>query len=70
LLLENASGATEAERFRKTIDVARRQPAKSRELRTTMSLARPLDKQERRDEVLAMLAERYGWFTAGFDTAD
>ena len=35
-----------------------------------MSLARLLDKQGRRDEARAMLAEIYGWFTEGFDTRD
>ena len=35
-----------------------------------MSLARLLDKQGRRDEARAMLADVYGWFTEGFDTAD
>jgi predicted ATPase len=35
-----------------------------------MSLARLLDKQGRRDDARAMLAEIYGWFTEGFDTAD
>ena len=40
------------------------------ELRATTSLAWLLAKQGRRDEVRAMLAEIYGWFTEGFDTAD
>ena len=35
-----------------------------------MSLARLLAKQGYRDEARAMLAEIYGWFTEGFDTAD
>ena len=35
-----------------------------------MSLGRLLAKQGRRDEARAMLAEIYGWFTEGFDTAD
>ena len=35
-----------------------------------MSLARLLAKQGRRDEARAMLAQIYGWFTEGFDTAD
>jgi predicted ATPase len=39
-------------------------------LRATTSLARLLAKQGRRDEARAMLAEIYGWFTEGFDTAD
>ena len=39
-------------------------------MRATTSLARLLDKQGRRDEARAMLAEIYAWFTEGFDTAD
>jgi tetratricopeptide (TPR) repeat protein len=56
--------------FRDAIEVARRQSAKSLELRATMSLARLLTKQGRRNEARAMLAEIYNWFTEGFDTAD
>jgi predicted ATPase len=40
------------------------------ELRTTMSLARLLAKQKRRDQAPSMLAEIYNWFTEGFDTPD
>jgi predicted ATPase len=56
--------------FRKSIEVARRQSVKMFELRATMSLARLLAKQERREKARAMLAEIYGWFTEGFETAD
>ena len=42
--------------------------AKSWELRATTSLARLLDKQGKREEARAMLAEIYNWFTEGFDT--
>jgi predicted ATPase len=56
--------------FRKAIEVARHQSAKSFELRATTSHARLLAKQDRRDEARTMLAEIYGWFTEGFDTAD
>ena len=67
----NSKTKEEAETlFRRAIEVARRQSAKSWELRATMSLARLLDKQGRRDEARAMLADIYGWFTEGFDTAD
>ena len=65
---ERSEEATRA--FREAIAVAQAQEAKSRELRATTSLARLLDKQGRRDEARAMLAEIYGWFTEGFDTAD
>jgi len=35
-----------------------------------MSFARLFSNQGRRDEARSMLAEIYGWFTEGFDTAD
>ena len=71
LLIQNGSNADEvAHCFRAAIDIARPQSAKSWELRATTSLARLLDEQGRRDEAHAMLAEIYGWFTEGFDTAD
>jgi predicted ATPase len=56
--------------FREAIELAHRIAAKSDELRVTMSLARLLAKQGRREEARTMLADIYGWFTEGFDTAD
>ena len=56
--------------FREAIALARRMGAKAFELRATMSLARLLAQQGRRDEARTMLAEIYGWFTEGFDTVD
>ena len=56
--------------FRDAIVLAQKMGAKAWELRATMSLARLLAKQGRRDEARTMLAEIYGWFTEGFDTAD
>jgi predicted ATPase len=50
--------------------VARRQEAKSLELRAVMSLSRLWQQQGKRREAHALLAEVYGWFTEGFDTAD
>ena len=71
LLAQNPSDVAEAERcFRTAIEIARRQSARSAELRATTSLARLLDEQGRRDEARTMLAEIYNWFTEGFDTAD
>jgi predicted ATPase len=52
------------------LDVARRQQAKSLELRAAMSLARLWQQQGKRDEARELLAPIYGWFTEGFDTAD
>ena len=56
--------------FHKAVDIARRQSAKSLELRAVMSLARLWQQQGRMEEARQMLAEIYGWFTEGFDTAD
>ena len=71
LLMKNSSNVEEAERaFSTAIEVARRQGARLFELRATNSFARLLTKQGRRDEARAMLAEIYGWFAEGFDTAD
>ena len=56
--------------FRTAIRVAQSQRAKSLELRAVISLARLLNVRGRRNEGRAMLAEIYGWFTEGFDTAD
>jgi predicted ATPase len=70
LLLES-KGSSEAETcFRRAIDIARRQSAKSLELRAVTSLSRLLQKQGKKDEARRMLAEIYDWFTEGFDTAD
>jgi predicted ATPase len=71
LLQRNPAGLAEAQTsFERAIEIGRGQGAKSLELRATMSLARLLAKQGRRDEALAMLADIYNWFTEGFDTAD
>jgi predicted ATPase len=71
LLLSDDDAALErANCSRDAIDVARRQGAKSWELRATTSRARLLDKRGRRDEARTMLARTYNWFTEGFDTAD
>jgi predicted ATPase len=50
--------------------IARRQQAKSWELRTAISLGRLWQRQGKRIEAYELLAPIYGWFTEGFDTAD
>ena len=57
-------------RFEEAIAIAQRQSSKWWELRATLGLARLLAKQGRRDDARTMLADIYGWFTKGFDTAD
>jgi predicted ATPase len=56
--------------FREAIDIARRQHAKSLELQAVMRLSRLWQQQGKRDEAHQVLAEIYGWFSEGFDTAD
>jgi hypothetical protein len=70
--------------FHKAIEIARQQQARSLELRAVMSLVRLRQRQaaqsasrttlhaarRRLDDTHQMLAEIYGWFTEGFDTAD
>jgi predicted ATPase len=56
--------------FHQALDVARRQQAKSLELRAAMSLSRLWHQQGKRAEARELLTPIYGWFTEGFDTAD
>jgi len=56
--------------FHKAVDVARRQSAKSLELRAATSLARLWQRQGKKTEAHFLLSEVYHWFTEGFDTAD
>jgi tetratricopeptide (TPR) repeat protein/tRNA A-37 threonylcarbamoyl transferase component Bud32 len=73
LFLKTATGnaQTEAEScFHQAIKIARQQGTKSWELRAATSLARLWQQQGETAEARQMLAEIYGWFTEGFDTAD
>jgi class 3 adenylate cyclase/predicted ATPase len=56
--------------FERALAVARKQQAKSWELRAAMSMARLWRDQGKRDEARDLLAHVYGWFTEGFDTLD
>jgi len=56
--------------FTRAVDIARRQNAKSLELQAVLRLSRFWQEQGRREEARKRLAEVYGWFTEGFDTAD
>ncbi len=71
LLRQDRSNAAQVKIcFQRAIEVARKQNAKSFELRAAVSLARLLESQNQRGEARAMLAGVHGWFTEGFDTAD
>ena len=72
LLLHQAiADAVQAEAcFQQALTIARRQQAKSWELRAATSLARLWQQQGKRAEARALLAPIYDWFTEGFDTAD
>jgi predicted ATPase len=52
------------------LTIARKQQAKSWELRAAMSMARLWRDQGKRDQARDLLAPVYGWFTEGFDTVD
>jgi predicted ATPase len=56
--------------FQHALTLARRQQAKSWELRAAVSLSRLWHRQGKRAAVYAVLAPLYDWFTEGFDTAD
>ena len=56
--------------FRRAIDTARRQEARSWELRAAMSLGRLWQGQGKREAARQLLTQVHGWFTEGFDTGD
>ena len=56
--------------FHQALAIARRQQAKSWELRAAMSLSRLWQQQGKREAARQLLAPIYSWFTEGFDTAD
>ena len=71
LLRQPGTSQEQAEAWlRRALTVARRQEAKSLELRAAMSLSRLWQQQDKRTEAQELLAPIYGWFTEGFDTAD
>ena len=54
----------------RALAIARKQQAKSWQLRAAMSMARLWRDQGKRDEARELLAPVYGGFTEGFDTRD
>jgi predicted ATPase len=72
LLLRQATpDAAQAEAcFQQALTIARRQQAKSWELRAAVSLSRLWQQQGQQAAAHDLLAPIYAWFTEGFDTAD
>jgi predicted ATPase len=71
LLQDQGADAAEVEGcFHQALSTARRQSAKSLELRAAMSLSRLWRKRGKKEEARKLLQEIYDWFTEGFDTAD
>jgi len=70
LAYSTAEQTTAAAYLHQALEVARRQQAKSLELRAATSLARLWQSQGKCSEAYDLLAPVYGWFTEGFDTTD
>jgi TOMM system kinase/cyclase fusion protein len=71
LLKQTVPDAHQAEVcFQQALAIARRQQAKSWELRAAMSLGRLWQQEGKRHDARELLAPIYSWFTEGFDTAD
>ncbi len=71
LLDVDGNAVEEAEAlFGESLEIARRQEAKTFELRAATSLARLWQRQGKRAAARALLAPLYAWFTEGFDTRD
>jgi class 3 adenylate cyclase/predicted ATPase len=70
LIQQGQKGGRAEECFWKALDIARRQQAKSLELRAAISLSRLWQQQGKKEEAQQLLTESCSWFTEGFDTAD
>jgi predicted ATPase len=71
LVLAGRGELTEAaSSLQQAAELARRQQAKSLELRAATSLARLWADQGKRSQARDLLSPVYGWFTEGFETAD
>lgn len=70
LLLQAGDPAQAELSYQNSLNISRRQKAKTLALRTTVSLARLRLAQKQPEEARAMLGEIYARFSEGFDTAD
>jgi predicted ATPase len=70
-LMSPEPDAAKAEAYlERALAVARKQQAKSSELRAAISVARLWRDQGKPQQAREVLAPVYGWFTEGFDTSD
>ena len=71
VLMSPESDAAKAEAyFERALTVARKQQAKSWELRAAMSMSQLWRDQGKRNEARDLLAPVYDWFSEGFGTRD
>jgi len=70
LLLAGAPTAEAEACLCRSLEIARRQKAKSFELRTAMVLAQHWHRQDRRQAARDLLAPIFAWFSEGFETPD
>jgi class 3 adenylate cyclase/predicted ATPase len=71
LLAQSPDDPAEAEAcFHNALEIARRQQAKSLELRAAMSLARLWQRQGKEGDARPLLNDVYTWFTEGLNTLD
>ena len=70
LLLKDEADPEAEVCFRRAIELAQSQDAKSSELRAIMSLSRMLSEKDKQDQARNMLTEIYNWFTEGFEFPD
>jgi predicted ATPase/DNA-binding winged helix-turn-helix (wHTH) protein len=68
--IEHADEQEAESSFLESLEIARRQHAKSFELRAAMSLARLWRRQGKTRQARDLLEDVYGWFTEGFGTPD
>ena len=69
LLVDHEIAGAEA-CLNRAIEIARKQSAKSLELRAAMSLSRLWGERGKKNIAKKLLMEVYNWFTEGFDTPD
>ncbi len=70
LLWQGAFSDEVAGHYQKSMEVARKQEAKSFELPAAMSLGRLWHEQGKTADARDLLADVYNWFTEGFETRD